>query len=122
MEISDAAPRNCDSSAGFKPLAVTVRTAQDLLGIKNTKIWELIGDGTLETISIGKRRLVIVASIERLFEALRQEQLVKSRSGRADRAIEASVSARRARKTSLQRHTVSVEVRSPGGRRLLSHK
>jgi hypothetical protein len=102
MEISDAAPHNRDLSAGLKPLAVTVRTAQDLIGIKNTKIWELISDGTVETVSIGKRRLVIFASIERLIEALRQKQSERSRSRRMDRAIEASVSARRACKTSFR--------------------
>jgi hypothetical protein len=117
MEISDAAPRNRDSSAGLKPLSVTVRTAQDLIGIKNTKIWELISDGTVETVSIGKRRLVIFASIERLIEALRQKQPERSRSRQMDRAIEASVSARRTRKTSFQPPTTPVEGRSPASRR-----
>jgi hypothetical protein len=123
MEISDAAPRNRDSSR-LKPLAVTVRTAQDLIGIKNTKIWELISDGTVETVSIGKRRLVIFSSIERLIEALRQKQSERSRSRRTDRAIEASVSARRACKTSFQPHATSVKGRSTGrrGRRPQQHK
>jgi hypothetical protein len=83
----------------LKPLAVTVQRTQELLGIRNTKIWELINNGTLKTISIGKRRLVLYASIERLVDALMASD--QKRSKRADRAIEASVAARRARGASL---------------------
>src|SRR6516162_7232634 len=97
---STAAPRDRDLPAGLKPLAVTIQTAQKLIGIKNTKIWELIGNGSLQTLSVGKRRLVLYASLERLIEMLRIQEADRPRSGRADRAIEASVSARRARKAS----------------------
>jgi hypothetical protein len=108
---STAAPRDSDLPAGLKPLAVTVRTAQELIGIKNTKIWELIGNGSLQTLSIGKRRLVFYASIERLIETLRTEEADRPRSGRADRAIEASVSARRARRASRPTPTASAKPR-----------
>ena len=50
----------------IKPLAVPVKTARWLLGIGNTKMWELIKTNRVETISIGRRRLVIFASLEKL--------------------------------------------------------
>jgi hypothetical protein len=113
---STAAPRDRDLPAGLKPLAVTIQTAQKLIGIKNTKIWELIGNGSLQTLSVGKRRLVLYASLERLIEMLRIQEADRPRSGRADRAIEASV---RARKASRAATTPPVALRLPrrGARR-----
>jgi hypothetical protein len=35
-------------------------------GLGHSKVWELIGTGELETVCIGKRRLVVVASYHRL--------------------------------------------------------
>jgi excisionase family DNA binding protein len=59
------------TSGGLKPLAVPVNTASDLLGVGNTKMWELIKDGRVQTISIGRRRLVIYDSLERLVKPFR---------------------------------------------------
>jgi excisionase family DNA binding protein len=59
------------ASSGMKPLAVPVNTASKLLGVGNTKMWELIKDGRVQTISIGRRRLVIYDSLERLVKPLR---------------------------------------------------
>jgi hypothetical protein len=53
-------------NAAVKPLAVSVNTARRLLGIGNTLMWELIKDKRVETTSIGRRRLVIFASLEKL--------------------------------------------------------
>jgi hypothetical protein len=101
MSLSSADAYGSNSlPAGLKPLAVTIQTAQNLIGIKNTKIWQLIGNGSLQTLSVGKRRLVLYASLERLIEMLRIQDADRPRSGRADRAIKASVMACRLRKTS----------------------
>ena len=54
------------TSGGMKPLAVPVPTASKLLGVGNTKMWELIKDGRVETMSIDRWRLVIFASLEKL--------------------------------------------------------
>jgi hypothetical protein len=51
---------------GQKPLTVTVTTAQKLSGLGNTKIWELIKTQKLKTVSIGRRRLIVFASLEHL--------------------------------------------------------
>ena len=48
------------------PLAVTVQTARRLSGLGRTKIFELIGTGELESIAIGRRRLIRYSSLEAL--------------------------------------------------------
>jgi hypothetical protein len=50
---------------GAKPLAVSVKTACKLVGVGNTTMWALIKLGRVQT-SIGRRRLVIYASLESL--------------------------------------------------------
>jgi hypothetical protein len=42
-----------------------------LSGLGRTKVYELIGDGTLTSITIGKRRLVVLDSFRRLIERQR---------------------------------------------------
>jgi hypothetical protein len=51
---------------GAKPLTVTIATARRLSGLGYTKLWQLIKDRKLETVSVGRRRLVVYASLERL--------------------------------------------------------
>jgi excisionase family DNA binding protein len=52
-----------------KPLAVSVQDACKILSIGPTKMWELIGDGRVRTLRIGRKRLVTYASLEALLEA-----------------------------------------------------
>lgn len=52
----------------MQPFTLTIADARAALGIGNTKIYELIGDGTLDMIRIGRRRLVTLASIRRLVD------------------------------------------------------
>lgn len=49
-----------------RPLAVTVKTACELVGVGNTTMWGLIKEGRVKTVSIGRRRLVLYASLESL--------------------------------------------------------
>lgn len=53
----------------LRPLAVRVSDATRLTGIGKTKLFELIADGTLETTSIGRRRLILYRSLEQLIES-----------------------------------------------------
>ena len=53
----------------MEPVTVTVKDAKAALGLGTTKLYELIGNGQLETIKVGRRTLVKVASIRRLVEA-----------------------------------------------------
>jgi hypothetical protein len=47
-------------------LTVTVATARKLSGLGNTTIWELIKNRKLETVCVGRRRLIVYRSLERL--------------------------------------------------------
>jgi excisionase family DNA binding protein len=46
-----------------KPVSTTVDDACRITGLGRTKVYELIGQGKLKTATIGRRRLVIYASI-----------------------------------------------------------
>jgi excisionase family DNA binding protein len=61
-------PLHPDHSA---PLAVSVARACELSSLGQTKIYELIGNGEIETITIGRKRLVIYASLEKFVEKRR---------------------------------------------------
>jgi hypothetical protein len=57
-----------------KPLTVTVATARKLSGLGNTTLWGLIKDRTLETVHVGRRRLIIFRSLEALLAPRSQPQ------------------------------------------------
>ncbi len=56
-------------ASSLTPLTVTVATALRLTGLGRTKLYELIAERRVETVKVGRRRLVSVASIERLLTA-----------------------------------------------------
>lgn len=43
----------------LKPITVTVANARAVSGLGNTKFYELINEGKIKTITIGRRRLII---------------------------------------------------------------
>ncbi len=47
-------------------LTITVDEFCGMIGIGRTKTYELMKDGTLETIAIGRRRLIKMSSVEAL--------------------------------------------------------
>jgi excisionase family DNA binding protein len=49
-----------------KPVSVTIDDTCQMIGIGRTKVYELIAQGRLQTVCIGTRRVVLVASIEAL--------------------------------------------------------
>jgi excisionase family DNA binding protein len=53
----------------MEPITVTVDGARKALGIGTTKLYELIADGKLATVKIGRRTLVKTDSIRQLVEA-----------------------------------------------------
>ena len=50
-------------------LACTIAEACKATGLGRTKVYELIGEGCLETTRVGRRRLVFVRSLRTLLEA-----------------------------------------------------
>jgi excisionase family DNA binding protein len=62
--------KNRDSVDGtVKPLTVSIKSACQILGVGATTMWQLIRTGSVETIRVGRRRLVILASLENLVES-----------------------------------------------------
>ena len=53
----------------LQPRLVSIRQARTLLGIGQTKTYDLITEGLLETATIGSRRLVTLRSIDALIES-----------------------------------------------------
>lgn len=53
----------------LKPLSVTVDNALKISGLGRTKFYALVRDGTIKTVTVGRRRLVVYASLEDLVNA-----------------------------------------------------
>ncbi len=45
---------------------LSIKDARRALGLGRTTIYKLIGDGTLQTITVGRRRLILTRSIQEL--------------------------------------------------------
>ena len=60
-------PQNTEQKSN--PITVPVNEALRLIGIGRTKFYELVNNGTIKTIQIGSRRLVIYKSLEELANA-----------------------------------------------------
>jgi hypothetical protein len=57
---------NSNETRDTKPIAVSVKLACKLIGVGNTKMWELIKAGRVKTRTLGRRRLVLYDSLETL--------------------------------------------------------
>ncbi len=62
---------------------MTVPAALSALGIGKTKLYELMARGDLESIRIGRRRLILGQSIEALVEGLRRNRELDARRSSA---------------------------------------
>jgi hypothetical protein len=49
-----------------RPITVTIANARYISGLGNSTIWKLISEGRLDTVNIGRRRLVLYDSLEKL--------------------------------------------------------
>jgi excisionase family DNA binding protein len=49
-----------------KPLAIPVNDALQAIGLGRTKFYELVKEGRIKTVVIGRRRLVVYSSLEAL--------------------------------------------------------
>lgn len=57
----------------MEPLTVTISDAKLALGIGTTKLYELIAQGRIRVIKLGRRTLVRVDSLRRLIDDLGDE-------------------------------------------------
>ena len=58
----------------IKPLWVSPKEASLLIAMGHTRIYELLADGTLKSIKIGRKRLISYASLESLGASQGDEQ------------------------------------------------
>jgi excisionase family DNA binding protein len=58
-----------EHAAGPAPITATVKEFCRISGLGKTKVFEMIADKSLDTVKFGTRRLVILASYERLIAA-----------------------------------------------------
>ncbi len=59
-------PRNSAQIPFDERLTCSVAEACSAIGLSRSKVYELIGGGAVETVMIGRRRLVRVPSLKRL--------------------------------------------------------
>lgn len=64
--MTQALHHGSDQSAAI--LSVRIGDAIRITGIGRTKLFALIADGTLETTTIGRRRLILYRSLQQLIE------------------------------------------------------
>ena len=57
------------------PITITVPAARKLSGLGNTKLWELISSGALESVRVGRRRLIVYRSLEKLLRPATAESV-----------------------------------------------
>jgi excisionase family DNA binding protein len=50
-------------------ITATVAEFCRLSGLGRTKVYQMLGDGTLDSFNVGKRRLIVLASYGRLIES-----------------------------------------------------
>lgn len=62
----EPAPIGPHGASSWKPLTITVATARKISGLGNTTLWQLIKDRKLDTVCVGRRRLIVFASLEAL--------------------------------------------------------
>lgn len=53
----------------MEPVTISITGASKALGLGRTTIYALIADGRLETVKLGRRRLIKTASIRQLIES-----------------------------------------------------
>ena len=68
------------------PLTVTVATAKKISGLGNTKLWELIKEGQLQTVHVGRRTLITFQSLQALLTPSPSSQSQPPRRGRPRKA------------------------------------
>ena len=60
----------------MKPIAYRIPDALTVSGIGRTKMFELIKDGEIESVHVGRRTLIVAASLEHFIERLRLAEAI----------------------------------------------
>jgi hypothetical protein len=78
----------------IKRLFVSVKSALAITDLGTTKLYELINEGIVQSIKVGKKRLILLASLERLATPCEPTQTTENPTARA-------TAARRSKRTKL---------------------
>jgi hypothetical protein len=70
MSVPSVGLDNCEKQIG-KPLAVSMTAACQIMSLGRTSMFALIKAGRVKTVNIGRRRLVVYASLEALLSEAR---------------------------------------------------
>jgi excisionase family DNA binding protein len=73
-------------AGSLKPITVTVATTKKITGLSNTTIWKLIKERKLQTVSVGRRRLVTLSSVDELLAPKEDTVSQPRRRGRPRKA------------------------------------
>ncbi|MGL3107196.1 helix-turn-helix domain-containing protein [Bradyrhizobium sp. BR 1432] len=68
QDFADPRPSHQRKISFAERLTCTIDEACQATGLGRTKLYELIGAGKLDTRSVGRRRLVLVSSLQALLE------------------------------------------------------
>jgi hypothetical protein len=71
MSLHRLPPESEQSPGDAWPITATVLQFRRLSGLGHSTTYKMIGDGRLETVALGCRRLIVVSSYLRLLERLR---------------------------------------------------
>ena len=71
MPLDISEPQTNGRKIPVPPKLLPINDTARLLGVGRTTVYELIGNGSLESIHLGQRHLVLYESVERLVERLR---------------------------------------------------
>lgn len=59
------------AAVGLEPLSVRIPIALSMTGLSRSKFYELVQEGEIETVKVGRSTLVIVASLRTFLECRR---------------------------------------------------
>lgn len=71
MKLADPAQFG---SSGIEPLSVRVPVALKMVGLSRSKFYELVQDGEIEIVKVGRSTLVVVESLRSFLERKRRRR------------------------------------------------
>jgi hypothetical protein len=80
-KVTTSSSTRCATINSEPPITVTVAKAQQISGLGATTIWARISDGSLASVSVGRRRLVLYDSLLRLLTPTDRPAVVPQRRG-----------------------------------------
>lgn len=69
--VATAAEAGTSTASGSQVRLVTIPAAAQLLGVSRSKLYELLGEGALPTVRIGRSRRITIADLEAFVQRCR---------------------------------------------------